>query len=112
MDSTGLPGEGPWQRFIVKFREDSGPGGDPRQAQEALERVAATLGRQGSSGVRLAWLRRLGIGADVFQADRRLERAETQRLMDALAARPDVEYVEPDAVMRAFTPPGGRAGPP
>lgn len=112
MDTVGLPGDGPWQRFIIKFRERSDPGRDARQVQQALDRASAALGQPGPSGLRLAWVRRLGIGADVFEADRPLGRSAAQQLVDTLAAGPDVEYVEPDAVMRAFTPPGGRAGPP
>lgn len=112
MDRIELPGGGPWQRFIIKFRQDSGPGRDQGQVQTALDRVAARLDPDGAYGLRLAWERRLGIGADVFQADRPLQQAEARRLMETLSADPDVEYLEVDAVMRAFTPPGVEPGTP
>lgn len=103
-DHFALPGQGPWQRFIIRYRGDSAPGADCRQVQARLDRCTRAMPR--GAGLRLSWLRRLGIGADVISADRALDREEAQRLMQALAADPDVEYVEPDGVMRAFAQTG------
>ncbi len=105
-DRFELPGQGPWQRFIIRYRGDSGPGGDPRLVQARLDRSADTLAREAAPNLGLCWLRRLGIGADVIRADRPLDRETARRLMETLAADPDVEYVEVDGVMRAFTRPG------
>ena len=107
-----LPGEGPWQRFIVKYRGDSEPGRDTREVQARLDRAATGLSQGDASRLRLSWLRRLGIGADVFHSDRPLEQPAARRLMETLAVDPDVEYLEVDAVMRAFTPPGVEPGTP
>ncbi|MFZ7096608.1 hypothetical protein ACOPJQ_00570 [Luteimonas dalianensis] len=102
-----LPGDGPWQRFIIKYRGDSEPGRDTRQVQARLDRAAAAVAQGDAGGLRLSWLRRLGIGADVFKADRPLQRAAARRLMQALAADPDLEYLEVDGLMQAYPQPGG-----
>ena len=103
MDPTiNLPGEGSWKRFIIKYRDRSQPGRDPRLVQARLEQAATVVARDAASGLRLSWKNRLGIGADVFQADRLLDRAEAKRLMEILAADPDLEYVEVDALMQAY----------
>lgn len=105
--SIELPGEGPWQRFIIKYRGGSEPGRDTREVQARLDRAAAGVAGDDASDLRLSWLRRLGIGADVFKADRPLDRTAARQLMEALAADPEVEYLEVDAVMRAYPQPGG-----
>ena len=102
-----LPGAGPWQRFIIKYRGDSEPGRDTREVQARLDRAAAGVAGDDPGDLRLSWLRRLGIGADVFKAERPLGRAAARQLMETLAADPDLEYVEVDAVMRAYPQPGG-----
>ena len=102
-----LPGEGPWQRFIIKYRGDSAPGREPQVVQARLEQAASVVAREGAPGLRLCWERRLGIGADVFEADRPLDRAAARRLMEVLAADPDLEYVEVDGLMQAYPQPGG-----
>ena len=109
-ESLEPPGEGPWQRFIIRYRDGSGPGRDRRLVQARLDRCAEALAGDASPAPRLSWLRRLGIGADVIGADRPLDRASARRLMETLGADPDVEYVEVDAVMRALTWPGGEQG--
>ncbi|NZA26667.1 hypothetical protein H0E84_09740 [Luteimonas sp. SJ-92] len=99
-----LPGPGPYQRFIVKYRSDSAPGRDPRAVQSRLDRAVAASGLMLSdedTPLALQWQRRLAVQADVLQAERPLDRAEARRLLEALAADPDVEYVEVDALMRA-----------
>lgn len=104
MDTIELPGDGPWQRFIIKFRDGTAPRADPRHAQARLDRAAAGAAESGVPGLRLAWLRRLGIGADVFAADRPLGHDAARWLMRTLAQDHEVEFVEVDAVMRAFGP--------
>ena len=112
--TAALPGQGPWQRFIIKFRAGSAPARDPEAAREWLQRRGRGSGMAGGEGSelsRLAWQRRLGVGADLVLADRALDRDEAGRLLEALAAESDVEYVEVDAMMQAFTQPGGTVGP-
>ncbi|WP_149195972.1 hypothetical protein [Luteimonas suaedae] len=96
-----LPGLGPYQRFIVKYRGDSAPGRDPGAVQARLDRAAASSGLSTGGDVpsALAWQRRLGVQADVVKVDRPLDRDQAQRLMQRLADDPDVEYVEVDAMM-------------
>ena len=43
MDTVGLPGDGPWQRFIIKFRERSDPG---RESLPGAEVVLAEISLQ------------------------------------------------------------------
>ena len=49
--------------------------------------------------VALQWQRRMGVGADVVAASVPLDRAQAQRLLERLAADPDVEYAEVDGMM-------------
>ncbi|MDH5822137.1 hypothetical protein QFW77_03920 [Luteimonas sp. RD2P54] len=99
-----LAGPGPYQRFIVKYRAHTVPGRDPREVQSRLDRAVAASGLMLSdedTPLALRWQRRLAVQADVLQAERPLQRAEARRLLEALAADPDVEYLEVDALMRA-----------
>src|SRR5690606_32536528 len=86
---------------------DSAPGREPQVVQARLEQAASVVAREGAPGLRLSWERRLGIGADVFEADRPLDRAAARRLMAVLAADPYLEYVEVDGLMRAYPQTGG-----
>lgn len=106
-----LSAPGPYRRFIVKFHPDSVPGRDPRAVQPRLERAAAASAlmlRDEDTPLAISWQRRLAVMADVVQAERPLDRDEAQRLLDALAQDPDVEYVEADAIMRAAPGPARR----
>ncbi|MGY0634251.1 hypothetical protein [Luteimonas sp. A478] len=105
--TQGLDGEGPWQQFIIKYRPDSAPGRDPHAAQARLENpdypAGAGAGADANHSLpRLEWKRRLGVGADLFVADRPLDRDEARRLFDALAADPEVQYVEAETMMHAL----------
>ncbi|MGO1892951.1 MAG: hypothetical protein ACTH0Y_07205 [Luteimonas sp.] len=106
---AALPGQGPWQRFIMKFRAGSTPARDPDSAREWLQRRSVGSGTtdEGGKALQLAWQRRLGTGADLVLADRALDRDAAGRLLEVLAAEPEVEYVEADAMMQAFTQPAG-----
>jgi len=107
--TAALPGQGPWQRFIIKFRAGSVPARDPEAAREWLQRDRGSgmAGDGGGEALRLAWQRRLGVGADLVLADHALDRDEAGRLLEVLAAEPEVEYVEVDAMMQASTHRGG-----
>ncbi|WP_024891264.1 hypothetical protein [Luteimonas huabeiensis] len=101
-EDIALPGQGPWQRFIVKYRDDSAPGRDPAAVPERLRRTAEATGLASRAGApALRWERRLGVRADLIVAEPALDRAQAQRLLRELAAEPDVQYAEPDAPMQA-----------
>ncbi|MBB5016557.1 serine protease [Rehaibacterium terrae] len=88
-----------YDRFIVKFRD-----GTPEHAEAgARERVLAAAAR--GQGLQLGHLRRLAIGADLVEVSSKLPPQAAEALMRALARNPNVEYVEPDAVMRPLLTP-------
>ncbi|MEN5061691.1 hypothetical protein [Luteimonas sp. TWI1416] len=89
------------QRFIVKYRAGTEPARDPHAVQAHLDQVAEALPRSGKAGstLRLSWLRRLAVGADVFSVDPALDADGTRRLLDALQADGEVDYAEPDGIM-------------
>ena len=92
-----LQGDGPFQRFIVRYRDGSGAAAD---RQDAVARIARTAGKARlAPGVITTWQRRLAVHADLFTVDRPLSRDEASALMQAFADDPDVEYVEVDAMM-------------
>ena len=94
---ASLAGEGPWQRFIVRYRDGSAAAADETKVQAQLDRAAADSGIAPTTQLR--WQRRLSVKADLFVSDRPLDRAEAARLMQVLDADPEVEYVEVDQLM-------------
>ena len=100
-----LDGDGPWQRFIVKYNPDSAPGRDPEQARARLESTnypGSVAGSGDGPFPQLQWQRRLGVGADLFMTAQALDRRDAQRLLKALASDPEVEYVEAETMMHAL----------
>jgi len=89
-------------QFIVGFREGTAERRDPAVVATGLRalasRAASRLGANGR-GLELKHLRRLAVGADVIQVDRKLGRSESEALMRELAAHPSVDYIEPDRVV-------------
>ncbi len=80
-------------QFIVKYRT-----GTTLARQTNAAGSAARIGAQTGRSVRHA--RRLGIGADLVRVDGvALSSTEALDFMRRIAADPDVEYVQPDAVM-------------
>ncbi|NQD95673.1 S8 family serine peptidase, partial [Pseudomonas sp. CrR25] len=56
-------------------------------------------------GLGVGHLRRTAVGADVIRSARKLNRAGAEALMQQIAANPNVEYVEVDALLKpVFTP--------
>ncbi len=96
-----ISGQGPFIQFIVKYRENSPTFGNQAGVQARANAAAANSGLTGSTQqpLKLIWQRRLGVGADVLKAERALDRAETQQLMQAFASDPDVEYIEIDGIV-------------
>jgi serine protease len=88
-----------FDQFIVKFKEDKPEHG----SAAARKRVLDGVGRR--QGLRIAELRRMGVGADVIRTDRKLDRQEIKNLIGRLRADPSVQYAEVDLpVYPAFTP--------
>lgn len=93
-----LSGEGPYQRFIVKYREGSVAGESAAAARTHLQ--ASDLdGIAMDQSLQLQWQRRLGMGADVFITSRPLDGQQATALMKQLGSDPQVEYIEIDGVM-------------
>ncbi|MGH8076939.1 MAG: S8 family peptidase, partial [Lysobacter sp.] len=102
VELAGLQSADSHNQFIVRYRTGSAERADVTKAKGALNRAAATAG---GKALGLGHLRRMGIGADVVKADRKLDRVEAEALMRQIAADPNVEYVEVDARMhRLMTP--------
>jgi serine protease len=87
-------------RIIVKYRV--------RTANAAAEtaRLRATQLPAARMGLAMRSLRTTALGSQVLKADRRLSLEEAERLAtDIAAADPNVEYAEPDYLMRAALTP-------
>ncbi|ROU07455.1 S8 family peptidase [Lysobacter enzymogenes] len=91
-------------QFIVKYRDGSAARSNAANLSRSLDNAAAGFSGKGRA-LGLKHLRRIGTGADVVQAGRKLDRAEAQSLMRQIALDPSVEYVEENARMTAFFTP-------
>lgn len=102
--SSPLSEYDPADGFIVGYRSGSLLRSDATLMQRSLTgAVASVFGRSAAPALRRE--RTLGIGAELIAVDRRLDRADAERLMRQIALDPDVEYVEPNIRLRAdFTP--------
>ncbi|HET9474141.1 MAG TPA: S8 family peptidase [Steroidobacteraceae bacterium] len=87
-------------RIIVKYRTQAGTAGAAATQMRGTDLPAAR------SGVSLNRLRTTALGSQVLKVDRQLSLAEAERLAaDIAASDPNVEYAEPDRIMRkVFTP--------
>ena len=103
VNMAGLQSAPTHDRFIVKYREGSAPETSTASLNTALNR-AATAAR-GGKALGLQRLRRIGTGADVVTASRKLDRVEAAALMRQIAADPNVEYVEVDQLLQPLLTP-------
>jgi serine protease len=87
--------EVPTDQVIVRFKE--------RARISAAERGRSYAAAGSKAGLALKDLRATWAGARVLQADRKLSIEQTGTLLGALRADPDVEYAEPDLVMRPMS---------
>jgi serine protease len=97
-------------RFIVTYRDGSN---EKANRDMALQNLRAAMSRAGldrpirsASGVAIAPLsvtyqRRLAVGADLVRTSRKLDQAESAKLMQQIVADPSVAHVEPDLMMHA-----------
>lgn len=94
-------------RIIVKYR-----GGGAISALAQAEQMRATEASAARLGVALDRVRTTGLGSQVLKIDRRLSLADAARLAaDIAASDPNVEYAEPDRILRhTFTPNDTRYG--
>ncbi|MCM2312548.1 MAG: S8 family serine peptidase [Steroidobacteraceae bacterium] len=100
---AGLDSAPTHDRFIVKYRDGSAPQSSAAGLNEALNRAAAAS--PGGKALGLNRVRRIATGADVVASSRKLDRVEAAALMRQIAADPNVEYVEVDAIMRPLLTP-------
>lgn len=85
---------GQYSQFIVQFK--AGPAGaDPASRAKAWGRSAKAL------GISPREVRTLATGASLIATDRPLDEADSKAFMTDIAASGAVEYVEPDALMKA-----------
>ena len=84
----------PTDQFIVKFKERAGIQSADRQ--NALGFAANAV------DVPVEAVRSTGSGEVVLRTDRKLGPTEAEEFVSALASDPNVEYAEPDAIMRPF----------
>jgi serine protease len=99
LNASALQDGKTYDRFIVRFNKNA-----PERSNAAARRqLFDVVGRD--NGVGIGQLRRLAVGADVIQTNRKLDRRAAEQLMQRLARNPHVEYVELDAMRRpSFTP--------
>jgi len=96
-------------RFIVKYRTGSAERVQPQARQRALDAAAERArpqmgariaGLRGTAALRINAIRATSTGRHVVRATQRLDRAQAESLMRAIAADPNVEYVGVDRLMR------------
>ncbi len=98
--SDALATQSSFNQFIVQFKAGSATANSIVANSRAASELSLQTGRQ------LSHQRRLAIGSDVIRIEGKpMSAAEAGRFMQALAANPDVEYVQPDAIMRAMVTP-------
>ena len=99
VSQAGLRDGETYDRFIVKYRDDSTARTSSATLQRSLLGAVsrAALGPSNGKAVSAAKLRRLGIGAELVKTSRKLDRVEAESLLRQLATDPDVEFVEVDA---------------
>ncbi len=87
-------------RIIVKYRTQAGTAGAAAAQMRGTDLPAARF------GVSLNRLRTTALGSHVLRVNRQMSLAEAERLAAEIAASdPNVEYAEPDRIMRkVFTP--------
>lgn len=95
VSTSGLSNNEPVDGFIVRYRDGSASKLSVATQQRSLDQAASTaFGR--AKALTLKHERTLGIGAELVQTDRPLDRTEAETLMRQIATNPDVEFVEPN----------------
>lgn len=107
-----------FDRFIVKYREGTPEAKNAANLQKALDdasvrthqliqsaRLQQGLKSSAKKPLAVGHVRRMSLGADVIESSEKLDRAGATTLMRQIAANPNVEYVEIDAILRATLTP-------
>jgi serine protease len=103
-----------FNQFIVKYRPGTPQAQSAKELQKALDgasvqanqMIQAARAQQGlkssvaTKPLSVKHLRKMSLGADVIASSQKLDRASTEMLMRQIAANPNVEYVEIDAIMQ------------
>jgi serine protease len=102
-----------FNRFIVKYRAGTPETQSVQALQNALngasvkanQMIQASQLQKGLKAsslkpMRVDHVRKMSLGADVITTSQKLDRASTEMLMRQIAANPNVEYVEIDAILR------------
>ncbi|MEL1266144.1 S8 family peptidase [Pseudoxanthomonas putridarboris] len=100
VSTAGLHDGGSYDRFIVKYRDDSRARIDSGELQRSLGGALSGAGlgaAKGRAAVSATKLRTLAVGAELVRTSRKLDRVEAEGLLRQLAADPHVAYVEVDA---------------
>jgi serine protease len=89
-----------FDQFIVKYRDGAPERHDISVIKSGLARAAQmAVQRASRAPLMVQHFRRMSLGAEVIQVDRKLDRMDAETLMREIAADPNVEYVEVDAQM-------------
>lgn len=104
MPLATAPAQTGFDRFIVKYRDGSAARRSPAALTDQLNAALRRAGISGSTalstGARatlsLSHVRKLGVGADVVRATRKLNKAEADAFLKQLRADPAVQYAQPD----------------
>lgn len=108
-----------FDRFIVKYREGTPEAKSASTLQKALndasvrthQLIQSARAQQGLKSaaskkpLAVGHVRRMSLGADVIEASEKLDRNGAATLMRQIAANPNVEYVEIDAILRPLLTP-------
>ena len=96
----------PTDQIIIRFRDAAGPAGlSPADTAPLVDQLSA------AAGVPLHFQRPMSGGAFVLKLAARVEIVEAEAISRRLAALPDVEYAEPDAIMQIVRSPQLAGGP-
>lgn len=99
INNSALSASQQYDGFIVHYRDGAPALSSSRNLSASLARVETRV------GVRATHVRRLAAGGELIEFDQSFSRLDAQSVMEAIAADPDVVFVEPNARMYlALTP--------
>ncbi|MFM0223829.1 S8 family serine peptidase [Paraburkholderia dipogonis] len=99
MNTTSISSDSQTDSFIVKYKTGTVERGSTAAVQSKLDKLASAF------PARAHHARRMGVGSDVITTERKLNPKEAKTFMRAIAADPNVEYVEPDVPISASSTP-------
>lgn len=112
VNTAGLQPDGQYDRFVVKFKENTPEAADQSALRRSLQSASAGASqmlranglqrglRANQADVAARHLRRMSLGADVFTTNRKLRADEAELFMRQLANNPNVEFVQVDRLMK------------